>query len=146
MGNLVQERLGQCIRAAMVCETVIDWTVRYTRERPAFGTTIGAFQNTQFVLADLEARTAAARAFTDQCIRQHFAGKLDAVTAAKLKVVTTELQGEAVDKCLQFFGGYGYMREYPIARAFVDARVQRIAGGTVETMKQIIAKDLMKRA
>jgi alkylation response protein AidB-like acyl-CoA dehydrogenase len=145
MGNLVQERLGQSIRATLVSEVAIDWTVRYTRERPAFGATIGAFQNTQFVLADLDARVAAARAFTDQCIRLNAEGKLDAVTTAKLKVVTTELQGEVLDKCLQFFGGYGFMREYPIARAFVDARVNRIAGGAVEVMKQIIAKDMMKR-
>jgi acyl-CoA dehydrogenase len=145
MGNLVQERLGQCVRATLVSEVAIDWTVRYTRDRPAFGRTVGDFQNTQFVLADLEARTAAARAFTDECIRRNTEGKLDAVTTAKLKVVTTELQGEVLDKCLQFFGGYGYMREYPIARAFVDARLNRIAGGTVEVMKQIIARDMMKR-
>ena len=82
---------------------------------------------------------------TDVCIERYFEGRLDAVATAKLKVVTTELQGEIVDKCLQFFGGYGYMREYPIARAYVDARVQRIAGGTIEVMKQIIAKDMMSR-
>ena len=124
---------------------MLDWTVRYTRDRPAFGTTIGNFQNTQFVLADLEARSAAVRAYTDLCIRSYFQGKLSAVETAKLKVVSTELQGELIDKCLQFFGGYGYMREYPIARAWVDARLQRIAGGTVEVMKQIIAKDMMNR-
>jgi alkylation response protein AidB-like acyl-CoA dehydrogenase len=145
MGNLVPERLGQAVRATIVCETVIDWTVRYTRERKAFGQTIADFQNTQFVLADLEARTEAARAYTDLCIKRYFEGRLDATTTAKLKVVSTELQGEVVDKCLQFFGGYGYMREYPVARAWVDARLQRIAGGTIEVMKQIIAKDMMKR-
>ncbi len=145
MGNLVQERLGQAIRATAVCEAALDWTVRYVRDRPAFGTTIGNFQNTQFTLADLEARTAAARAFTDKCIELNAEGKLDAVTTAKLKIVTTEFLSELLDKCLQFFGGYGFMREYPIARAFVDARVNRIAGGTIEVMKQIIAKDMMKR-
>jgi acyl-CoA dehydrogenase len=145
MGNLVQERLGQAIRAATVCEAALDWTLRYVRDRPAFGATIADFQNTQFTLADLEARTAAARAFTDQCIQLNAQGKLDAVTTAKLKIVTTEFLSELLDKCLQFFGGYGFMREYPIARAFVDARVNRIAGGTIEVMKQIIAKDMMKR-
>jgi acyl-CoA dehydrogenase len=145
MGNLVQERLGQAIRAATVCEAALDWTLRYVRDRPAFGATIADFQNTQFTLADLEARTAAARAFTDQCIQLNAEGKLDAVTTAKLKIVTTEFLSELLDKCLQFFGGYGFMREYPIARAFVDARVNRIAGGTIEVMKQIIAKDMMKR-
>jgi acyl-CoA dehydrogenase len=145
MGNLVQERLGQCVRATTVCETAIEWTVKYTRERPAFGQTIADFQNTQFVLADLDARTSAARVYTDWCIQRQMEGRLDAVEAAKLKVVTHELQGELLDKCLQFHGGYGYMREYPIARAFVDARLGRIAGGAIEVMKQIIARDLMKR-
>jgi alkylation response protein AidB-like acyl-CoA dehydrogenase len=145
MANLVQERLGQAVRAVTVCESAIEWTVRYTRERRAFGQTILDFQNTQFVLADLDARIAGARAFTDACMLQQDAGTLDGVTMAQLKLVTMELQGEVLDKCLQFFGGYGYMREYPIARAFVDARLNRIAGGTIEVMKHIIGKDLMKR-
>lgn len=145
MSNLVQERLGQAVRSATVSETAIEWTVNYTRERKAFGHTIGDFQNTQFVLADLSARTAAVRAYTDWCMARHSAGKLDAVTTAKLKLVATELQGEVLDKCLQFFGGYGYMRETPIARAFVDARLARIGGGAVEVMKQIIGRDLMKQ-
>lgn len=145
MSNLVQERLGQAVRSTVVCETAIEWTVKYTRERPAFGRTIGDFQNTQFVLADLDARTSAARAYTDWCIRRQRDGRLDAVEAAKLKIVAAELQGEVLDKCLQLFGGYGYMREYPIARAFVDARLVRIGGGTIEVLKHIVGKDLMKR-
>lgn len=145
MKNLVQERLGQAVRAVTVCEAAIEWTVRYTKDRPAFGQTIFDFQNTQFVLADLDARVAAARAFTDACMLQHDDESLDGVTMAQLKLVTMELQGEVLDKCLQFFGGYGYMREYPIARAFVDARLNRIAGGTIEVMKHIIGKDLMTR-
>jgi alkylation response protein AidB-like acyl-CoA dehydrogenase len=145
MTNLVQERLGQAVRAVVVCETAIEATVRYTRDRPAFGKTIFDFQNTQFTLADLDARVAGARAFTDACIMQMDAGPLDGVTMAQLKLVTMELQGELLDKCLQLHGGYGYMREYPIARAFVDARLNRIAGGTIEVMKHIIGKDLAKR-
>jgi alkylation response protein AidB-like acyl-CoA dehydrogenase len=145
MSNLVQERLGQAVRAVMVCETAIEWTVKYTKDRAAFGHTIFDFQNTQFTLADLDARVAAARAFTDACMIRHRDGDLDQVTMAKLKLVAMELQGEVLDKCLQFFGGYGYMREYPIARAFVDARLNRIAGGTIEVMKHIIGKDLAKR-
>ena len=145
MTNLVQERLGQVVRAVVVCETAIEATVRYTMQREAFGHTIYDFQNTQFVLADLDARTAAARAFTDACMVRHRDGDLDQVTMAKLKLVAIELQGEVLDKCLQLFGGYGYMREYPIARAFVDARLNRIAGGSIEVMKHIIGKDLAKR-
>jgi len=145
MANLVQERLGQAVRAVTVCETAIEWTVKYTREREAFGQTIFDFQNTQFVLAELDARTAGARAFTDACILEMDKGTLDGVTMAQLKLVTMDLQGEVLDKCLQFFGGYGYMAEYPIARAFVDARLNRIAGGTMEVMKHIIGKDLAKR-
>jgi alkylation response protein AidB-like acyl-CoA dehydrogenase len=145
MANLIQERLGQAVRAVVVCETAIEWTVRYTRDREAFGHTIFDFQNTQFTLADLDARIAAARAFTDQCMLRMHDGTLDGVTMAQLKLVTMELQGEVLDKCLQLFGGYGYMREYPIARAFVDARLNRIAGGTIEVMKHIIGKDLAKR-
>lgn len=145
MANLIQERLGQAVRAVTVCEAAIEWTVKYTRDRQAFGQTIFDFQNTQFVLADLDARIAGARAFTDACMEQMNSGTLDGVTMAQLKLVTMELQGEVLDKCLQFFGGYGYMREYPIARAFVDARLNRIAGGTIEVMKHIIGKDLAKR-
>jgi alkylation response protein AidB-like acyl-CoA dehydrogenase len=145
MANLVQERLGQAVRAVSVCEAAIEWTVKYTKQREAFGQTIFDFQNTQFVLADLDARIAGARAFTDACMLQMDSGTLDGVTMAQLKLVTMELQGEVLDKCLQFFGGYGYMREYPIARAFVDARLNRIAGGTIEVMKHIIGKDLAKR-
>ena len=145
MANLVQERLGQAVRAVAVCEAAIEWTVKYTQEREAFGQTIFDFQNTQFVLADLDARIAGARAFTDACMVQMDKAALDGVTMAQLKLVAMELQGEVLDKCLQFFGGYGYMSEYPIARAFVDARLNRIAGGTMEVMKHIIGKDLAKR-
>jgi acyl-CoA dehydrogenase len=144
MTKLPQERLAQAVRSAVVTETVIDWTVEYTAERKAFGQTIADFQNTQFVLADLKARATMTRVFTDKCIDLFQQGKLDAVDAAMAKLVTSELHCEAVDKCLQLFGGWGYMWEYPISRAYADARVVKIAGGSVEVMKTIIAREMFK--
>ncbi len=144
MGKLPQERLAQAIRSATVTETVIQWTVDYTSERKAFGQTIADFQNTQFVLADLKARSVMARVFTDKCIELFMAGKLDAVTAAMAKMTTSELHCEAVDKCLQLFGGWGYIWDYPICRAYADARVVKIAGGSIEVMKMIISREMFK--
>jgi acyl-CoA dehydrogenase len=144
MTKLAQERLAQAIRSSTVTETVIEWTADYTAERKAFGQSIADFQNTQFVLADLKARATMARVFTDKCIDLFMLGKLDAVDAAVAKMVTSELHCEAVDKCLQLFGGWGYMWEYPICRAYADARVVKIAGGSIEVMKTIIARDLFK--
>ena len=144
MTKLAQERLAQAIRSATVTETVIEWTVDYTSERKAFGQTIADFQNTQFVLADLKARAVMARVFTDKCIELFMAGKLDPVDAAMAKLTTSELHCEAVDKCLQLFGGWGYMWEYPICRAYADARIVKIAGGSIEIMKTIIARDMFK--
>jgi acyl-CoA dehydrogenase len=144
MGKLPQERLAQAVRSATVTETVIQWTVDYTAERKAFGQSIADFQNTQFVLADLQARAVMARVFTDKCIELFMAGKLDAVTAAMLKMTTSELHCEAVDKCLQLFGGWGYIWDYPICRAYADARVVKIAGGSIEVMKMIISREMFK--
>jgi alkylation response protein AidB-like acyl-CoA dehydrogenase len=144
MTKLPQERLAQAIRSATVTETVIEWTADYTAGRRAFGQTIADFQNTQYVLADLKARATMARVFTDKCIDLFQHGKLDPVDAAMAKLVTSELHCEAVDKCLQLFGGWGYMWEYPICRAYADARVVKIAGGSVEVMKTIIARDMFK--
>ena len=144
MTKLSQERLAQAVRSAMVTETIIGWTVDYTAERRAFGQTIADFQNTQFVLADLKARSVMARVFTDHCITLFMKGKLDSVTAAMAKMVTAELHCETADKCLQLFGGWGYMWEYPIARAYADARIVKIAGGSVEIMKVIIAREMFK--
>ncbi len=144
MTKLAQERLAQAVRSATVVETVIDWTVDYTSERKAFGGAIADFQNTQFVLADLKARSVMARVFTDRCIELFMAGELDAVTAAMAKMTTTELHCEAVDKCLQLFGGWGYMWEYPITRAYADARIAKIAGGSIEVMKTIISREMFK--
>ena len=144
MTKLAQERLAQAVRSATVVETVIDWTVDYTSERKAFGGAIADFQNTQFVLADLKARSVMARVFTDRCIELFMAGQLDPVTAAMAKMTTTELHCEAVDKCLQLFGGWGYMWEYPITRAYADARIVKIAGGSIEVMKTIISREMFK--
>ncbi|WP_218036280.1 MULTISPECIES: acyl-CoA dehydrogenase family protein [Sphingobium] len=142
MTKLSQERLTQAIRSICVCEAAIQWTVDYTAERRAFGHTISDFQNTQFVLAQLSAETTALRVFTDWCIASHLKGELSPVDAAKVKLLVTDLHNKVVNECLQFFGGYGYMTEYPIARAFIDARIARIAGGAAEVMKQIIGRDL----
>lgn len=142
MTKLAQERLAQAVRSMAAIETIIAWTVDYTAERKAFGTNIASFQNTQFVLADLAARATAARVLTDRCIELFMAGALDATAAATAKLVVCELHCETADKCLQLFGGWGYMWEYPICRAYADARVVKIAGGSVEIMKMLIARKL----
>jgi acyl-CoA dehydrogenase len=142
MTKLAQERLAQAIRSATVTETVIDWTVEYTAGRDAFGQKLADFQNTQFKLADLKTRASVARVYTDKCISLFIDGKLDPVDAAMAKMFTSELHCEAVDECLQLFGGWGYMWEYPIARAYADARVVKIAGGSIEIMKTIIARQM----
>ncbi|MCG5236613.1 acyl-CoA dehydrogenase family protein [Xanthobacter oligotrophicus] len=142
MTKLPQERLAQAIRSAMVTETVIDYTVAYTAERKAFGQTIADFQNTQFKLADLKTKATLARVFTDKCIELFMEGRLDAVDAAMAKMYTANLHCETVDECLQLFGGWGYMWEYPIARAYADARIVKIAGGSIEIMKLIISRQM----
>lgn len=144
MTKLAQERLAQAIRSATVTETVIGWTVDYTSQREAFGQTISDFQNTQFKLAELQTEAAMARVFTDKCIDLFMQGKLDPVDAAMAKLFTSTLHCKAVDECLQLFGGWGYMWEYPIARAYADARIVKIAGGSVEIMKTIIAREMFK--
>ncbi len=144
MTKLPQERLAQAVRSATVTEVMIEWTVDYTAERKAFGQTIADFQNTQFVLADLKARSVMARVFTDRCIELFMRGELDPVDAAMVKMTTSELHCDAADKCLQLFGGWGYMWEYPITRAYADARIVKIAGGSIEVMKTIIAREMFK--
>ena len=146
MTKLARERLTQAVRSTVVAEQAIRWTVDYTSERKAFGGTIADFQNTQFVLAALDAETTAIRVFVDWCMARFMKDELTPVDAAKAKLLATDLQCKVVDQCLQFFGGYGYMTEYPIARAYIDARVTRIAGGAAEVMKQIISRDLFSRA
>lgn len=145
MEELARERLALGACAVAAAEGAIDWTVDYVHERSAFGRSIAGFQNTRFRLAELATDTRAQRAFLNECTDLHARGALDAETAAMLKLSTTELQDRVMDGCLQLFGGYGYMREYPIARAYVDSRVQRIYGGTSEIMKEIVARKLLGR-
>ena len=140
--NLPQERLSLSIGAVAAAEGVLAQTLDYVRERKAFGKPVSSFQNTQFVLAELATELDIARTYLDDCIAEHVAGQLTAARAARLKWWATELQVRVADRCLQLHGGYGYMREYGVARAFVDARIQTIYGGTTEIMKTIVAKDL----
>lgn len=142
MTKLARERLTQAIRSIVVAEQAIQWTVDYTKERKAFGHTIADFQNTRFKVAELAAQIAAGRTLVDQCIALYLKDKLDPVDAAMAKLFVCDLHVKTVDECLQFFGGYGYMLEYPIARAYIDGRIVRIAGGAAEVMKQIIAQRL----
>ncbi len=142
MTKLAQERLAQAIRSAAVAERVIEYTIQYTGERKAFGKTIGDFQNTQFKLAELATDTAVGRQFTDKCIHLFMEGRLDAIDAAMAKMYLSNLHCRVVDECLQLFGGWGYMWEYPIARAYADARIVKIAGGSIEIMKHIIGRQL----
>ena len=143
MSELPQERLQIAISAVAAAEGILDHTVEYVKERKAFGQAVSNFQNTQFKLAELDTRVTAARVFLDRCLELHLDKKLDIPTVAKLKLYTTEMQNEVIDECLQLHGGYGYMWEYPVARAWADARVQRIYGGTNEVMKIIISRDVL---
>ncbi len=143
MTELAQERLIQAARAVIMCEAALGWTIDYVTQREAFGQKLAAFQNTQFTLAELKAEITQARIFVDRLTELLLAGALDAVDAAIAKLTTTELQGRVMDQCLQLFGGYGYMWEYPIARAWADARQSRIAGGSIEVMKHIIGRSLV---
>jgi alkylation response protein AidB-like acyl-CoA dehydrogenase len=140
--NLPQERLALGVGAVAAAEAILAETLDYVRQRKAFGTAIGSFQHSQFVLAELATELDIARTYLDDCLAQHLAGELTAVRAARLKWWSTDLQVRTADRCLQLHGGYGYMREYSVSRAFVDARIQTIYGGTNEIMKTIIAKDL----
>ncbi len=142
MTNLSQERLSIAVSAATACELVLAESLKYAKERQAFGRPIGAFQHNRFVLAEMATESHIARVFIDDCIRRHVAGNLDTSTASMAKWWTTELQKRVVDAGVQLHGGYGYMREYPIARAYVNSRVQTIYGGTTEIQKEIIGRSL----
>jgi acyl-CoA dehydrogenase len=142
MSELAQERLSIAVGAVAAAEAALDWTITYTRDREAFGKRVLDFQNTRFTLASLKAQVTMARVFVDRCLEVHCAGELDAATAAMAKLETSELQFRVMDACLQLHGGYGYMTEYPIARAWADARVQRIYGGSNEIMREIIGRTL----
>ena len=143
MRELPQERLSIAVSAVAGCESVMAQTVNYVKERKAFGKSIADFQNTQFTLAQLEAEVTAMRIFIDRCAELLLTSELTAVDASKAKLLATELQGRVTDQCLQLHGGYGYMWEYPVTRAYADARIQRIYGGTSEVMKLIIGRDLL---
>ena len=140
--KLPQERMSIAVSAVAEAQAAFDNTLRYVQDRKAFGTTIGSFQNTKFVLAEIATEIDVAQAFIDRCVERLNDGELDAADAAKAKWWCTELQGRVIDRCLQLHGGYGYMTEYPVSRAYADARVTRIYGGSTEIMKGVISKSL----
>jgi acyl-CoA dehydrogenase len=140
--NLPQERLTIAVGSMAAASAALDETVRYVKERQVFGKPVAHFQNTKFELAAVATDIEAGQALLDRALAEHRQGELSAVDAAKVKLYCTELQGRVVDRCLQLFGGYGYILEYPIARLYADARVSRIYGGTSEVMKTIISKSL----
>jgi alkylation response protein AidB-like acyl-CoA dehydrogenase len=144
MTNLAQERLGIAVGAVAVADAALHWTLDYTKERKAFGQSISQFQNSKFLLAELATEVQIAQVYVDRCVELHCEGKLSAEQAAAAKFWTTELQNKVVDRCLQLHGGYGYMMEYPIARAWADSRIQTIYGGTTEIMKEIVGRSITK--
>ncbi len=142
MSDLPQERLIVAVHAMAMMERALRLTIDYVKERQVFGKKVIDFQNTQFVLAECKTEATLARVFLDHCIGEHITGKLDTVTASMAKYWITDTQGKIIDRCLQLFGGYGYMEEYPISRMYRDARVMRIYAGTNEIMKVLIARSL----
>ncbi len=142
MQELPQERLTVAIGGLASAEAALQWTLDYTRDRKAFGKAIADFQNTRFKLAEMATEIQIGRVFVDRCLELHLQGKLDVPTAAMAKYWGTDLQCKVLDECVQLHGGYGFMWEYPVARAWADARVQRIYAGTNEIMKEIIARSL----
>jgi acyl-CoA dehydrogenase len=142
MTELPQERLVIAIQSMASAQKAFDITRDYVRERQAFGQAIGNFQNTRYKLADLKADLLVGWSFVDQCLERHVRGELSALDASTAKLWCTEMHGRVVDQCLQFHGGYGFMREYEICRLYADARVQRIYGGTSEIMRELISRSL----
>jgi alkylation response protein AidB-like acyl-CoA dehydrogenase len=140
MQRLPQERLTIAVGAIAAAETALEWTINYCQERTAFGRPIGKFQNSRFMLAEMKTEIEIGRTFIDHCILLHNKGELSVEQAAMAKWWTTDLQVRIIDQCLQLHGGYGYMMEYPIAKAYIDSRAQRIYGGTNEIMKEIIGR------
>ena len=140
--NLAQERLAIAVGSVAAARAALQTTIDYVKQRQAFGKTVSEFQNTKFELAAVFAESEAAQALLDRAVASHVAGELSPADAATTKLFSTEVQARAVDRCLQLFGGYGYILEYPIARLYADARVARIYGGTSEVMKTIISKSL----
>jgi acyl-CoA dehydrogenase len=142
MQKLQQERLVVAVCAQAAAEKVLEDTIEYCKERQAFGRPIAKFQNTAFKLAECATKVEVGRAFLDRLVREHMAGEYLVKECSMAKLWHTEMQNEVVDECLQMFGGYGYMLEYPIARAYMDARVQKIYAGTNEIMKLIIGRQM----
>jgi alkylation response protein AidB-like acyl-CoA dehydrogenase len=142
MINLPRERVGAAVSNLAHARAILDETLVYVKDRQAFGQAIGSFQHNKFLLADLVTRAEVTQAYVDQCVVAHAAGELTAVDAAKAKWFTADVQGQILDACLQLHGGYGYMNEYRVARAWKDARVTRIWAGSNEIMKEIIGRDL----
>ena len=142
VAKLPQERMSIAVAGVAEARAAFENTLRYVQERRAFGQPIGSFQHSRFVLAEIATEIDVTQTFIDRCVDELNAGELSAPDAAKAKWWATELQGRVVDRCLQLHGGYGYMLEYPVARAFTDARVTRIYGGTTEIMKDVIGKSL----
>lgn len=143
MGELQRERLALAIGAVAAAEGVLAQTVQYVKERKAFGAPIAELQNTRFKLAEVATDIRIHRSFVEECKTLFMRGELDVPTVSMAKVSATEMQGRVADTCLQLHGGYGYMREYGVSRAFVDARVQRIYGGTSEIMKELISRSVL---
>jgi acyl-CoA dehydrogenase len=146
MSELARERMMIAVIAHAAAEAALDWTVSYVRERQAFGKPLAALQNTRLKLAELRTEIDVGATFVAHCMAELAAGRLDATQAAKAKYWTTELQGRACDLGVQLHGGYGCMAEYPIARAWADARVQRIYGGANEVMLEIVARSFLGHA
>ena len=142
MGQLPQERLNIAVQGIATIERALELTIQYVKDRKAFGKSILDFQNTQFVLAECKTEATVARVFVNHCIGIHLQGKLDAATASMAKYWVSDLEGKIIDRCLQLYGGYGFMDEFPISRMYRDSRIQRIYGGTNEIMKILIARTL----
>jgi alkylation response protein AidB-like acyl-CoA dehydrogenase len=142
VANLPQERVSIALSAVASAAVALEHTLTYVKERRAFGQPIGSFQNSRFVLAEIATEVDIAQTYVDRCVAELNAGELSAEDAAKAKWWCTELQGRVVDRCLQLHGGYGYMNEYPIAKAYADARITRIYGGTTEIMKEVVGRSL----
>jgi len=143
--ELPRERLALAVTAVWHAIGALEKTIEYVTQRKAFGAPVASFQNTRFELAKMKTDIEVHRAFVEKCNTLYAAGKLDVPTAAMVKLATTELEGRVTDGCLQLFGGYGYMAEYPISRYWADARIQRIYGGTSEIMKEVVARSLVGR-
>jgi alkylation response protein AidB-like acyl-CoA dehydrogenase len=142
MEQLPWERIQIAITAVASAQAAIDWTVAYVKDRKVFGQPVASYQNTRYKLAELQTQVQVARVFVDKCLELVLQDKLDTATASMAKYWTSDLQCQVMDECVQLHGGYGYMWEYPITRAYADARVQRIYGGTNEIMKEVISRGM----